>query len=151
MSRPNRIALVAVAVVVFLVVSGVLARVLSANEAERAKVVTLLGAEARGDGAAAAALVRGCAGSAPCAAGLRATAQRVTRPGRIEVLNYEPATHLSLGGTRGVARVAWRIDAGAPIVQCVGIHRTGDPIGGLGVDITSASPPIGGETGCPNR
>jgi hypothetical protein len=148
--RSARIGLVAAAVVVFLVLSALLARVLTANEAERTRVVRLLDAEARGDARAAVRLVGGCPAIPACSSALRAQVTRLRHPGRVEVLRYEPATHFSLGGSRGVARVAWRIATGPPIVQCIGIHRTGNPIGGLGVQLTAVSAPIPGEAGCPS-
>jgi hypothetical protein len=149
--RSTRIALVLGALVGFLAISAILARVLTANEAERARVLRLLRAEAAGDARAATGLVPGCAAAASCSVPLRSLTARLGAAGRVEVLSYEPATHFSLGGTRGVGRVAWRIGTGAPIVQCVGVHRTGDPFGGLGVQLTAVSSPIGGEASCPSE
>ncbi len=121
MSRAARILLIVLAALAFFVLSGLLARVLSANTAERAAIVRLLRAQARGDGA------------------------------RVQVLAYDPSTRFSLGGTRGVARVAWRVPPRPPVVQCVTVHRGGDPFSGLRVALSQLSAPIPGDASCPKR
>jgi hypothetical protein len=147
-SRPVRLALIGLAVLAFLVVSALLARVLSANGAERTAVTALVEAEARGDGAGVSERLSSCAAGTRCAAEARAIAARVRRPGRVEILTYIPAARFSLGGSRGVARVAWRVAGGRPVAQCVVVRRTGDPIAGLGVVLDRLSEPLGREA-CP--
>jgi len=150
-SRAARILLAAVAALAFFVLSGLLARVLSANTAERAAIVRLLGAQAGGDARGLSALLSGCARDSGCGAAASANAARLRRPGAVQILAYDPSTRFSLGDTRGVARVAWRVAPGPPVVQCVSVHRTGDPLSGLRVELTALSVPIRGDTSCPTR
>jgi hypothetical protein len=151
-SRRRRLLLLVSAIVVFLLISALLARVLSANGAERDAVVKLLNAQARGDAGAVRSQVSGCDAGSPCETKLSAVAARVRRPGRVLVLSYEAASGFSLGGTSGIARVAWRTDTQVkPVVQCVSVRRTGDPISGLGIELTAISAPIGNEASCPGK
>ncbi len=151
-SRRRRLLLLASAVVVFALISALLARVLSANTAERDAVVQVLNAQVRGDVSAVRRQISGCAAGSPCETHLNEVIARVRRPGRVLVLSYEPASGFSLGGTAGIARVAWRTDTQVkPVVQCVSVRRTGNPVGGLGIELTALSAPIGNETSCPGK
>lgn len=151
MSRTRRLLLLAAAALVFLLVSGLLARVLSANGGERDAVVSLLDAEARGDADAARTRVAGCPPSSACARGVARVVARVRRPGRVLVLSYDAASGF-FGGTAGVARVAWRTSSQIkPVVQCVTVRRTGNPVSGLGIALVAVSAPIGNETSCPAK
>lgn len=150
-SRPARLALIAVAVLAFLAISALLARVLSANTGERAAIVQLLDAEARGDARGLTALLSGCRAEPACRSSAQANAGRLRRAGRVQVLAYDPSTRFSIAGSRGVARVAWRVAPGLPVVQCVGVRREGDPISGLRVGLTALSAPIRGDASCPGR
>jgi hypothetical protein len=150
--RRRRLLLLASAVVVFLLISALLARVLSANGAERDAVVKALNAQARGDAGAVRRQLSGCAAGSPCETKLNAVVARVRRPGRVLVLSYDAASGFSLGGTSGIARVAWRTSTQIkPVVQCVSVRRTGNPVGGLGIELTALSAPIGNETSCPGK
>jgi hypothetical protein len=149
MARRARILLIAAAVVAFLVISAALARILSANGAERSAVVALVRAEAHGDLRAATATISSCADSVACQKTVRDAVAAVPLAGRIEVLSYEPSTGFSFGGSRGTGRIAWRTaPAGRPVVQCVGVRRTGDPVSGLGVSLTSVTRPIRTDASC---
>lgn len=151
-TRRRRLLLLASAVVAFAVISALLARVLSANSAERDAVVQLLNAQVRGHVGAVRRQISGCAPASPCEAHLSQVVSRVRRPGRVLVLSYEAASGFSLGGTAGIARVAWRTDSQVkPVVQCVSVRRTGNPVSGLGIELTALSSPIGNETSCPGK
>ena len=41
----------------------------------------------------------------------------------------------------GPARVAWKVGAALPVVQCVRLRTTGDPVGGYTVHITGVEEP----------
>jgi hypothetical protein len=152
LSRRRRLLLLASVFVMFLLISALLGRVLSANGGERDAVVKLLNAQARGEPSAVRSQISGCAAGSPCATKLGAVVARVRRPGRVLVLSYEAASGFSLGGTSGIARVAWRTDTQIkPVVQCVSVRRTGNPISGLGIELTAISAPIGNETSCPGK
>jgi hypothetical protein len=68
--------------------------------------------------------------------------------GKVEILLYEPSVHIALTRRVGTARVAWRIGARLPVVQCVRALREG-PLSGGGVELLSISDPIGRQASCP--
>lgn len=150
MRRPLRLLLLALGVVAFVAISLALARVLSANGAERDAIFALVRAQARGDAAAMVARIDGCAQRPSCVAGARANAARLRAPGTVELVRLDPSTSFSLGGTSGVARVVWSTPAHETVVQCVTVHRGGDVIGGLSVELRALSGPIGHQSNCPS-
>src|ERR1700752_2822382 len=79
--RGVRVALVAVALVLFVAISGLLARYLSADNLERNDDLALVRAEARGDLDAMLARLSGCRASVSCVGTARA-ARGARRPGR---------------------------------------------------------------------
>ena len=99
---------IAVAVVVVLVVSALLARVWSAEAAERTAIGELIKDEARGDQSAALARIDGCAANPPCRARVAADVAALRRPGAVAILQLLPSTGFALGATLGTARVAAR-------------------------------------------
>jgi hypothetical protein len=84
-----------------------------------------------------------------CRAGVAQKAARLRRPGHVQVLNYASSTSFSLGSTRGTARIAWRVPGRTPIVQCIEVHRNGNPITGFKVHLLSLSTPIRSDASCP--
>lgn len=151
--RPRRrrrtVALLLLGVAAFLVVSALLARVLAANGAERTAIDALLRAQVRGDAAAMAAQIDGCAASAACRARVAANAAGLHGPGPVVILRLDASTSFSLGGSTGTARVAWNTKSRLTVVQCVRVRRGGNPIGGLSIHLLALSPPIGRESSCP--
>ena len=150
MRRPSRILLLALGVVAFLLISFALARVLNANGAERSAIVALLEAQASGDADALVARLDGCARQPACRATQRANAARLRASGRVELVRLDASTSFSLGGTSGVARVVWKTPARTTVVQCVDVHRGGDVVGGLSIELRALSRPIGHEAPCPS-
>lgn len=140
-------AAIAAAVVAFLVLSALIARWLAADGGERAKVERLLAAQARGDAAAMARQLDGC--DAACRRHLEALADRLQRPGRLQIVRYDSATSHALGSATGSTRVVWTLPGTLPTVQCVRVRRTGDPLSGPGVRLLWLSAPIGREASCP--
>jgi hypothetical protein len=135
-------------VFVFLGVSALLARALSATSAERAKVLEVAQAEASGDVDAVLRLTPECARDAACAAATRAFAGKLRRPGEVEVLLYEPSVQVAMTRTTGTGRLAWRAGTALPVVQCFRVRRDG-PLTGGGVEILSVSAPFGRAASCP--
>jgi hypothetical protein len=135
-------AALAVALLVFVLVSLGVARVLGANSAERGAIDDVVAAEARGDGRALARLVGRCEG------GCARLAARLRRRGAVQVIRVDPATRVALGALDGTTRVAWKA-AGAPLAQCVRVRRRGDVVSGLDSRLVAVSAPIGIERGCP--
>lgn len=150
MRRPLRILLVVLAALAFLAISAALARVLSANGAERTAIERLLGAQARGDAAGVIARIDGCAASAACQATARANAARLRSSGDIVLVRFDPSTNFSLGGSEGVARVVWKTPSRLTTVQCVRVRRGGDVLHGLSIELRSLSRPIPRESSCPS-
>lgn len=147
MSRPVRLTLIALGLFAFIAISLLLARALSATGAERAQVLDVLRAQARGDGAAMLEDLPDCAREPACAAITRARAARLRRGGDLRLLNYQPSVGLSLTRQSGVGRVAWKAGSALPVVQCVRVRRDG-PLTGGGVTLLSLSDPIAGEASC---
>ena len=150
MRRPLRLLLIALAVVAFLLISAGLARVLSANGAERSAIEGLIAAQARGDAAGTIARIDGCAARPACVALERRNAAGLRSPGRIQIVRLDASTSFSLGGSDGVARVVWTALTRTTIVQCVAVRRGGDVVGGLSVELRSLSSPIGHQSSCPS-
>jgi hypothetical protein len=151
-SRARRRAYIAIAVVLFVVISAGLARILSANGAERTAIETVVRAEARGDAPAAERAIHGCAAS--CRARVEHDIGVLRRAGDPRLLRLDPSTQFSLGGgSEGTARVAWNTAGSSrlPVVQCMRVRRDGNVVSGLEVRIVRVSRPIGREASCPRR
>jgi hypothetical protein len=144
----RHVPLIAVAVLVFLAASILLARWLSTESTERDKVHRLLVAEARGDGAGALALLHGCS-DARCRATVLRSARALRRRGAVKILSYESGTSYALGARTGVTRVAWTsLEQGLPIVQCVTVRRGGSALAGRSVTLLRISAPIDRQGSC---
>jgi len=149
MRRPLRILLLVVGLLLFLASSLGLGRVLSANGAERDAILALLEDQARGDADAVVARVEGCLERPACVAKARANAAQLRAPGKVELVRFDASTSFALGGHNGVARVVWKTPSRTTVVQCVDVHRGGDVIGGLSVQLRALSRPIGHQAACP--
>lgn len=151
MRRSRLFLLIGLGLVVFLVISALLARAFSIGGAEQSAITTLLQAEARGDATAIIARIEGCAQSAACRARASTDAAALRKPGAVSVIQLTPSAGFSLGSTVGTARVAWQIDRGLPIVQCVRVRRTGNVLTGLRVELLEISKRIPSAQDCPAR
>lgn len=139
-------------IVLFLVISALLARVLSANSAEQSAITALVQSEARGDVGAVVADVTGCRTDAACRQRAATNTAALKHPGAVSIIQLQPSTSFSLGGTEGTARVAWSVSSYTfPIVQCVKVRRAGNPISGLKVDLLVVSRRIPSDAACPAR
>jgi hypothetical protein len=147
--RTYLLTLIGLGVLVFLAVSALLARVWSAEGAERSAITALLKAQARGDAAAMIARIRDCGASAQCRARVNHNIAALTRPGSVSILQLEPSAGFSLAGTIGTARVAWKTPSSLPIVQCVRVKRAGDVLSGLRIELLTISPRIKTDGNCP--
>lgn len=154
MRRPRRLVPIAVAVLVFLAISGLLARWLAAEGREREAILDVLRAQVAGDAERMLdELDPACAREAACAALARENAQRLARPGNgeLKLLNLRSDTAYALGAATGTTRVVWTVlDAGLPTVQCVTVRRTGNVLAGRSITVLRISAPIGRESSCPS-
>jgi hypothetical protein len=151
MRRSHRIVLIVVAVIVFLAVSGLLARAFSVGGAETAAITSLVRAEARGDGSAVAGLIQDCSASAACRAMATGLATRLRHPGTVSIAQLNPSAQFSLGSTLGTARVAWFAGGSTPRVQCVRVRHAGNVVSGFHVELLTVSRRIAGGSDCPAR
>lgn len=134
----------------FLAISGLLARFLSVENTERDADLALIEAQARGDVAGMISRISGCRESQACVAGVRANASnpRLLRRGAVKILQLTSPTAYSLTGASGRTRLAWTVIGQLPVVQCVGVRRRGNPVSGITIELTSLSAPIPNEADC---
>jgi hypothetical protein len=135
-------------VFVFLAISAMLARGLTATGTERSKVLDVLEAQARGDVDAVLAALPACRAHPACARVTRDRVAELRRSGDVQILSYDPSVRIALTRQTGTGRVAWRAGSALPVVQCVRVRRDG-PLTGADVELLSLSAPIGGEESCP--
>lgn len=142
MRRPSRrLTLAVVAVLAFLMASGVLARVLAVEGQERDAVMEVLREQARGDADGVLRLLEDCGG--PCAATVRASTARLAGPGEPKVVRLDSGTAYALGDARGTARVVWvRGVGGTPVVQCAVVHRKGSVLTDRSTSLLRLSAPL---------
>lgn len=148
--RVKRIALIGVAVVVFFVISGLLARFLSVENAERDADLAVIEAEAHGQEGALLDRLTGCRERPQCVAAVHANLAnpRLRRNGAVKILQLESNTAYSLTGATGNTRLAWTVIGKLPVVQCVRVRRSGNFLTGITVATLSLSTPINNEGDC---
>jgi hypothetical protein len=144
----KRALLITAGVVLFLAISGVLARYFAAENIEHDHEAALVQAEARGDAGGMLAQLSGCRASAACVAAVRADATALRRPGAVEVLSVQSSTNHSLTSSVGEARVAWKVAGRYPVVQCVRVRRSGSILTGISVALLHIGPRIGDTSDC---
>jgi len=132
---------------VFLGISFLLARALTGQGAERSRVLDVLRAQARGDAPAVLRQLPACSREPACVRVTRARVARLKRPGKVEILNFQPSVRVTMTRRSGTGRVAWRAGGLLPVVQCVKARREG-PLTGGGVELLALSDPIGLEASC---
>jgi hypothetical protein len=144
------VALIALGVVVFLVISALLARFLTVENLERDRDLALIQAEARGDAAGMISRLAGCSANPGCVAEVHhiLANPRVRRPGAVKILDLESKTAYALTGKKGPSRVAWTVIGTLPVVQCVEVRRSGNFLTGINVSLLRISPPIPNEGEC---
>jgi hypothetical protein len=137
-----------VGVVLFLAISGVLARYFSVENVELDHEATLMQAEAAGDWRAMLHQLTGCSASASCTATVRVDAAALRRKGKVEVLSTQSTTNHSLTGSVGETRVAWKVSGRYPVVQCVRVRRSGNFLTGLSIALLRVGPRIEDTADC---
>ena len=147
--RSRLIALVLVGLVVFLVISALLARAFSVDSAERSAITAVVTDEAHGNAAAAVAAITGCRSSPSCRAGVAGDVSRLRHAGAVAVLQITTSSGFSLGPTHGTARVAWTAGGSLPIVQCLRVRHSGNVLSGFHVQLLVLSRRIASSKDCP--
>lgn len=148
MSRRARIALIAVGVLAFVLVSALLARVLTVGNAERSAMLELARAEARADERGVLRRVSGCRAQSACRERLPRILARVRHAGEVKILRFDGPGGLAVTGRSGAARLAWKAGDGFPVVQCFGLRTEGDPLRGYSVHVDSVDAPIRLDASC---
>jgi hypothetical protein len=145
--------LLAVGVILVLVVGGLLARFLSVENAERQDDLALVQAEARGNLTGMLDQLSGCRESPSCLLAVKADLSnpRLRRSGSVKILQLDSKTAYSLSGATGKTRLAWTVLGRLPVVQCVDVHRTGNFLTGIHVQLIGLSVPIDNEGICSKR
>jgi hypothetical protein len=137
-----------VGVVLFVAISGLLARFLSAEGVERDDIFAVLKAQAAGNVQGMLDGQAGCRERPSCVATTRANATNLRRTGAVKILTLTSPTAHSLTSATGKTRVGWTVIGKLPVVQCVEIRRTGSFLAGITVTLVSISAPIPNEADC---
>ncbi|HZE06345.1 MAG TPA: hypothetical protein VE127_14035, partial [Solirubrobacteraceae bacterium] len=95
MRRRSVIALICLAVVLFLVITVLFTRAIGVGDAQTAAVTQLVKDEAAGDTAALVALIDGCGRSAACRTRAAELTHSLSRPGKVEVVQVTPSTNFA--------------------------------------------------------
>jgi hypothetical protein len=137
-------------VLAFLLISGLLARFLSVENAERDAEEALIEAQVRGDASGMLDRLSGCRSRPACVAAVRANVAnpRLRRSGAVKILQLSSPTAYSLTGASGETRLAWTVIGKLPVVQCVGVRRTGNFFTGVSITLLSLGAPIPNEGDC---
>jgi hypothetical protein len=149
-ARVKRIALIALGLVAFLAISGLLAQFLSTENTERDADLALIQAETRGDEQGMLAQLSGCRRQPSCVALVRANASnpRLRRAGAVKILSIKSSTAYALTSATGKTRLAWTVIGKLPVVQCVEVRRKGNFLKGMTISLLSLSAPIPNEADC---
>jgi hypothetical protein len=139
------------ALLVFLAISIVLARVFSLDGTEQTAITLLIKDEAAGNRSAMIGRIKGCHTSAACRARIANDAAELRRSGTISILQLNPSAGFSLTSTVGTARVAWRAGSSLPVVQCVRVRRAGNALTGFQVELLKLSRRIASDSNCPSQ
>ena len=135
-------------VLLFLVISGLLARFFATENVERSDELALVEAETRGDAAGVVKKIHGCAASPQCVALAQDNAKRLRRAGAVKILSVKSSNSHSLTSSTGTTRLAWTVIGKLPVVQCVKVRRSGNFFTGINVTLLSLSRPIANEGVC---
>jgi len=132
------------------VISGFLARFLTVENLERDDDLALVQAQIEGRANVMLDKLSGCRSSPACVAQVRANLSnpRLRRAGTAKVLSLESPTAYALDGASGRTRLAWTVLGTLPVVQCITVKRTGNPLTGVSVALLSISAPIENEGSC---
>ena len=150
MSRPVRITLVLIGVIVFVAGSLAMGRVLAARGAERSLLEGVIRDQAKGDSAALASGLPNCETGTKCRTQVDALVKKVSGPGKpLEILQITGGVGSGPGPAEGVARIAWHTGEDLPVVQCVVVKKSGSVVSGFSLEIVKVSNPIDREGACP--
>ena len=151
MRRLYLFSLIGAGLVLFLVISALLARAFSVGGAEDAALTDLVTAEAHGNARVVMSEIDGCAANAACRARAVQVSAALKRPGAISIIQITQSAGFSLGSTLGTARVAWLVGGSLPRVQCVRVRHAGNVLDGFTVHLLRVSVRIPSSHDCPSH
>jgi hypothetical protein len=151
MRRPHIIALVIAGIVVFLVISALLARAFSVSGAEESAITDLVTAEAHGNTAGVMALISGCSTDPACRARATQVTTALRHTGDVSIAQITPSSNFALTSTVGTARVAWLAGSSLPRTQCVRVRHNGNVLQGFTVQLLEVSARIKTDGDCPSH
>jgi hypothetical protein len=135
-------------IVLFLILSVLLARYLAVENTERDDVLAMLRAQVAGRADGVIERISGCRVRPDCVAQARRNAATLRRSGSVKILSLTSHTAYSLTGATAPTRVAWTVIGRLPVVQCVTVKRTGNFLTGVFVALLALSAPIPNEADC---
>jgi hypothetical protein len=144
----KRIALIVLGVLLFLAISGLLARFFSVENVERDDELALIEAQTKGDANGMIEKLYGCRARPACVASAEANASSLRRAGAVKILSVKSTNSHSLTSSTGTTRLAWTVIGRLPVVQCVKVRRSGNFFEGIAVTLLSLSAPIPNEADC---
>ncbi|MHB8691879.1 MAG: hypothetical protein ACYDHH_11575 [Solirubrobacteraceae bacterium] len=149
-SRPVLIGLIPLAFVLFLAISTVVARIFSVDDAERAAIVSLIQAQARGDATGMVRELYRC--DAACRQRVAHDAVALKETGHVQIAEINTSAGFSFASTTGTARVAWYAGNPRPVVQCIRVQRAGNVFTGFTIRLLKLGDklPFSDES-CPRR
>ena len=149
--RRSYVLAIAVGIVLFLVISALLARAFSANSAEQSAITALIKAEASGDASRVLGEIVDCQTMPSCRQRAIGNAAALKHAGAVSIAQLTPSTSFSIVGEEGTARVAWIVGGSKPVTQCVRVRRTGNVLTGLRVQLLAVTPGLAADANCPSR
>jgi hypothetical protein len=139
MRRRYVIVSIALAVVLFVVISVLVARAIGVGDARTAAITELVQAEAQGDTPQVIALIEGCRHDATCRAHAAALTASLRRPGHVSTIDLTPSVNVAVTGSTGTARVAWIAGGSLPRVQCIRVRNAGNIFSGFTIELLRVS------------
>jgi hypothetical protein len=151
MRRRYVIASIAVAVVLFVIVSVLLARAVGVGDAQTAAVTALVRYEAQGNTQGVISLIQGCARSAACRAHAESLTATLKAPGAVTIAQLTPSENFAVTSSTGIARVAWLVGSSLPRTQCVRLRNGGSVLTGFDIQLLDVTPKLASDASCPSR
>jgi hypothetical protein len=151
MRRRYVIASIGLGVVLFVIISVLVARAVGVGDAQRAAITQLVKAEAGGDTGRVISLIDGCQTDASCRARAAALTAALRGPGNVSIVDLTPSANVAVTGSTGTARVAWLVGSSLPRVQCVRVRNAGSVFSGFTIELLRVSARQPSDASCPAR
>jgi len=151
MRRRYVIASIGLGLVLFVVISVLVARAVGVGDAQSAAITDLVKAEASGDTNRVISLIAGCRRDAACRARAAALTAALRRPGSVSIIDMTPSVNVAVTGSVGTARVAWLAGSSLPRVQCVRVRNAGSVLSGFEIELLRVSVRQPSDASCPAR